>query len=88
MATLEELEFEIEEIKKRNRRVEEDKAWETSLTRKLVILVLTYFVVVIFFFVAKLSHPFVNALVPTLGFFLSTLTIPWMKTIWLRKRKD
>jgi len=87
MPTLEELKNEIDEIKKRNTRVEIDKAWETSLTRKLLILVLTYFVVVIFFIVTKLANPFVNSLVPTLGFFISTLTVPWIKAIWMKKNK-
>lgn len=82
MATLEELQLEIEEIKKRNQRVEMDKAWETSWTRRILILVLTYLVVVIFFFVTNLPKPFTNSLVPTLGFFLSTLTVPFFKKWW------
>ena len=88
MSSLEILQQEIEQIKKRNQRVEADKAWETSKTRKLVILFLTYFVVVIFFLVAKLENPFVNALVPTIGFVLSTLTIPFFKNWWLKKIKS
>lgn len=87
MTTLEELESEVEKIKARNERVEMDKAWETSWTRKLVILVLTYFVVVIFFFVTNLPKPFINSLVPTLGFFLSTLTVPWVKSGWLKRKQ-
>lgn len=86
MVTLEELKNEVEKIKARNERVEKDKAWETSWTRKLLILVLTYFVVVIFFFVTNLPKPFVNSLVPTFGFFLSTLTVPWVKERWLKRR--
>lgn len=84
MTTIEELQKEIEEIKSRNKRVEADKAWETSWSRKVLILVLTYIVVVTFFFVAKLPDPFVNALVPAVAFVLSTLTIPLFKTRWLR----
>lgn len=87
MSTIEELKIEIDKIKKRNNRVELDKAWEVSLTRKLLILILTYFVVVIFFFTLNLPKPFINALVPTLGFFLSTLTIPWVKKIWVKQKK-
>lgn len=79
------LQKEIDEIKARNKRVEADKAWETSLTRKIVILGLTYAVIVIFFFVAKLPEPFLNAIVPSLGFFLSTLTVPLFKKWWLKK---
>lgn len=87
MVTLEDLQRDIEEIKLRNKRVEMDKAWETSWTRRTVILVLTYVVVVIFFFVAKLPRPFINAIVPTLGFVLSTLTIRIFKRWWIRSRK-
>ena len=43
---MKELEKEIELIKMRNKRVEADKAWETSWTRKICIAVLTYLVVV------------------------------------------
>ncbi|MFA6436181.1 MAG: hypothetical protein WCW30_03545 [Candidatus Gracilibacteria bacterium] len=84
MPTLEELKKELDEIKVRNQRVEADKAWETSWTRKLIILVLTYFVVVLFFFVAKLPNPFTNAVVPSIAFVLSTLTVPLFKKGWLR----
>ena len=37
-----ELKKEIEEIKIRNKRVEKDKEWETSYTRKICIAILTY----------------------------------------------
>ena len=42
------IEEEIREIKERNKRVELDKKWETSLTRKICIAVLTYIVVVVY----------------------------------------
>jgi hypothetical protein len=73
---------EIKEIKKRNERVELDKAWETSYTRKIAIVILTYLVVVIFFFSANLPKPFINSIVPSLAFTISTLTLPWFKIIW------
>lgn len=85
MPTIEKLQNEIDEIKKRNRRVEADKAWETSWMRKIIILVLTYFVVVIFFYFAQLPKPFINAIVPALAFVLSTLTVPLFKNWWLNK---
>ena len=71
-----------------NKKVEADKAWETSYSRKLLILILTYFVIVIFFFVSNLGNPFINAIVPSLGFFLSTLTIPFFKNWWLKNRSS
>ncbi len=85
MPTIEDLKQEIDEIKSRNKRVECDKAWETSRSRKMLILVLTYIVIVIFFLVAKLPDPFVNALVPSVAFLLSTMTIPLFKKWWTNK---
>jgi hypothetical protein len=85
MATFEELQLEIEEIKKRNQRVEVDKAWETSWTRKIVISILTYIVIVIFFYFAQLPKPFINAIIPSIAFVLSTLTVPLFKKWWLKK---
>jgi len=84
MATIEELQLEIEEIKKRNQRVEADKAWETSWTRKIVIAILTYIVIVVFFYFAGLPKPFINAIIPAFAFILSTLTVPFFKNWWLK----
>ena len=85
MPSIEELQLEIEEIKKRNQRVEADKAWETSWTRKLVVSVLTYIVIVVFFYFAGLPKPFINAIVPAVAFVLSTLTVPLFKKLWLTR---
>lgn len=86
MPTLESLQKEIKQIKARNARVELDKAWETSWTRRILILVLTYIVIVLFFVFSKLSQPFLNAIVPTLGFMLSTLSVPLVKKWWMRRK--
>ena len=85
MPSIEELQLEINEIKKRNQRVEADKAWETSWTRKVIILLFTYIVIVIFFFFARLPKPFINAIVPAIAFVVSTLTVPLFKKWSLRK---
>jgi len=45
---MKELEKRISKIEERNERVELDKAWETSWTRKLCIMILTYIVVIIY----------------------------------------
>ncbi|PIR59801.1 MAG: hypothetical protein COU68_03650 [Candidatus Pacebacteria bacterium CG10_big_fil_rev_8_21_14_0_10_45_6] len=83
---LEQIQRDIEEIKKRNERVEADKAWETSFARKIIISLLTYIVIVIFFFVAELPDPFANAIVPAVAFLLSTLTVSSLKKWWLNKQ--
>ncbi|MBS3146193.1 hypothetical protein J4471_00690 [Candidatus Woesearchaeota archaeon] len=71
-------------IEQRNRKVEVDKAWETSLSRKIIIAVLTYAIIVLFFLVAQLPKPFINSIVPTAGFVLSTLSLPFLKKLWIK----
>jgi len=63
---LEDIKNSLENIHFRNKKVEADKAWETSRFRKILIVVFTYIVVVAFFLVAGLPLPFVNAIVPTI----------------------
>ena len=75
---------EIELIKERNKRVELDKAWETSKTRRMLIALMTYFVIVIFLFTIDASQPWLVALVPTIGYVLSTLTLPIFKKFWVK----
>ena len=64
MATIKEIEKRISGIEKRNKKVELDKAWETSITRKIIIAILTYIVIVLFFEFAGLPKPFINSIVP------------------------
>lgn len=62
---MKDLEKRVVAIEQRNKKVELDKAWEMSWERKLIIALLTYLVIVLFFFGAHLPDPFINALVPT-----------------------
>ena len=80
------LEQEILLLKERNKRVEADKAWETSKARKFIIAILTYICMVIFFYFAGLPKPFINSIVPALAFWLSTLTLPLAKQAWLARK--
>ena len=82
------IEEEIESIQKRNERVELDKSWETSLTRKLCICILTYIVVVIYSFsINKISNVWLSSLVPVIGFTLSTLSLNFIRKVWEKNRK-
>ena len=85
MLSSEEVECEIQEIKKRNNRVEADKAWESSWTRRGIILILTYIIMVIFFYCAQIQRPLINAIVPALAFVLSSISIPLFKEMWLKR---
>jgi len=78
------MEEEIELIRVRNKRVETDKAWETSKIRRIIIAIMTYFIIVIFLFTIDASNPWLISLVPTMGYLLSTLTLPMFKKWWVR----
>ena len=85
---MKEIEKEIEIIKDRNKRVEKDKAWETSIERRVCIAILTYIVVVIYSFViTRFSNIFLSSLVPVIGFLLSTLSLRLVRNIWEKKQK-
>jgi hypothetical protein len=83
----EKLEERIEKLEARNRRVEGDKAWETSLFRRCSIMILTYAVVAFYLRYVVHIDPWINALVPVIGFMLSTLTLSLLKSWWLKRRK-
>lgn len=84
MTVIKELKKEINKIKERNKKVEADKAWETSWSRKILVFIFTYIVIVLFFYFAALPNPFINSIVPALAFVLSTLTFPLFKKLWLK----
>ncbi len=79
------LELRLAKIEARNERVEVDKAWEVSWQRRILILTLTYLMVLLYSLIIEVEKPLLNAIVPTLGFFLSTLTLSVVKTIWLKR---
>lgn len=82
------LEKEIKDIKERNKRVEKDKAWEVSWTRRICIMILTYIVVVVYsYIIRKENNIFLSSLVPVIGFTLSTLSLNLIRKIWESKTK-
>ena len=87
MDSLEELSKEINIIKERNSRVEIDKKWETSLTRRILLIVFTYLSIGVYLNVIDIPNPWMNAIVPALAFLLSTLTLPFFKNLWQKYRQ-
>ena len=80
------LEDRIKKIEDRNKRVELDKKWETSLTRKICIMLLTYLVVIIYSYIVRnYDNIFLSSLVPVIGFTLSTLSLKLIRKIWEKK---
>ncbi len=86
MTTVEELEKRIEIIEERNKKVEADKSWETSWARRILLILFTYLSMWLYLMAIGVSNAGMNAVVPSVGFLLSTLTLPWFKKMWLRGR--
>ncbi len=80
------IEKRLNAIEERNSRVELDKAWETSWLRRVSLAPMTYITVLLFLMTIDNERPAINALVPTGGFLLSTLTMGWLRSKWQRSR--
>ncbi|MEK7154806.1 MAG: hypothetical protein AAB697_01630 [Patescibacteria group bacterium] len=72
----------VTKIEERNKKVEGDKAWETSYSRKFLILLFTYFSVGVYLQAINVSEPWLNAIVPTVAFLLSTFSLSFFKMFW------
>ncbi len=81
------IEKEIQLIKERNARVELDKFWETSWTRRIFISVATYVVAGIWLVLISEKYPWLKAFVPVLGYLLSTLSLSFLRD-WWQKNHD
>jgi len=75
---------EIKNIQKRNKKVELDKAWEVSFTRKLLLTIFIYIAIGLYLQAVNIPKPWLNAIVPAIGFMLSTSTLPFLKKIWAK----
>lgn len=76
------LEERVSKIEDRNLKVEVDKAWEVSSTRRVLLFLFTYFAIALYLkFIVEID-PWINALIPSIGFLLSTLTLPLFKKLW------
>lgn len=76
----------IAAIEARNARVELDKTWEISWTRRISIGLLTYAVFVIYLWAVGNDRPFIDSAVPVVGFLLSTLVLRQVRNIWQNRR--
>ncbi len=72
-------------IQERNIRVEADKAWEMSWTRRIIIAVGTYVIIGGYLTILKLEQAWLHAFVPAAAYILSTLGLHYIKLVWLQK---
>ncbi|OGM96447.1 MAG: hypothetical protein A3B86_03255 [Candidatus Yanofskybacteria bacterium RIFCSPHIGHO2_02_FULL_38_22b] len=87
---MENLEQRIQKTEERNSKVEVDKAWEVSWMRRILLTIFTYLAIGIYMWAIDVPRPWINSVVPAVGFMLSTLTMPFFKKVWLKRysRKD
>lgn len=76
------LEERVARIEERNKKVETDKAWEISWTRKILLAAFTYLAIALYLKFILGIEPWLNAIIPSIGFLLSTLTLPFFKELW------
>ena len=82
------LEERIKKIEERNKRVELDKSWETSWTRKICIIILTYIIVITYsYLIREYNYVLLTSLVTVIGFTLSTLSLKAVRKIWEKNIK-
>ena len=82
------LEERVNKIEERNKKVELNKSWETSWTRRICIMILTYIVVVFYSYLTnKINNIFLSSLVPVIGFTLSTASLNIIRKLWEKKIK-
>lgn len=74
-----------ETVEERNKRVEADKAWETSLTRRSIIALVTYLIVGFYLNLLNVDYAWLHAFVPPAAYVLSTLSLGFIKKIWIEK---
>lgn len=84
---MKDLEARVREIEKRNQRVELDKKWGTSWTRRLSVAAMTYMAVFVYLIVIDNDKPAANSIVPTAGFLLSALVMKSIRNIWQRNQQ-
>ena len=84
MVNINDLEKRIEKVERRNSKVETDKAWELSWIRKLLLIIFTYLAIGLYMMAINVPQWWLNAIVPAVGFLLSTLTLPYFKRFWKR----
>ncbi|MDX2028718.1 MAG: hypothetical protein SFW62_08785 [Alphaproteobacteria bacterium] len=76
----------LQVIEERNMRVGADKAWETSWTRRGLIAGVTYICAVMILNVLGNDSAWENALIPVMGYVVSTLSLPPLKEVWIKHR--
>ena len=77
------LQEEVDHINQRNVEKDRGKEFETSYTRVIFLMTITYCTLFGYMSFIKTNHPSLDAIVPTVGFNISTWSLPYIKEWWV-----
>lgn len=84
---LKNLREEIEKIKARNRRVESDKAWETSIARTVFIAIASFVIAYVLMSLIGENSPFWKAIAGSILYIISSASYGVLKSWWLKRNR-
>ena len=73
----------LKAILERNKRVEAEKAWEQSFTRRGFLTLMIYLTAALLLWLTNEERFLLLSLIPAIGYFFSTLSLPWVKRWWM-----
>ncbi|MFH1255706.1 MAG: hypothetical protein V1494_00280 [Candidatus Diapherotrites archaeon] len=82
---MESVEQKVNSIFERNKRVETDKAWELSKTRRAINAFATYVIVLYFLLLINAPEPYLNSLVPAGAYLIQNTSMPFIKKLWVER---
>jgi len=82
---MESSEIRLVEIQESHRRIEAEKAWEVSWTRRFFTGFLAYIVAVLFFSLIGVPRPIWSALALFVGFVVSSLILSFIKRGFIKR---
>ncbi|CAM9374049.1 unnamed protein product, partial [Ectocarpus fasciculatus] len=80
---VEHLKNQIRILRERNFIKDKGKKFEGSYTRISFIMIITYATISTYMYLIGVKDPLLNAIVPTVGFNLSTWSLPSVKKVWM-----
>jgi hypothetical protein len=84
---LDQMQSEIHALQRRNFEKDRGKEFESSYTRVIFLMAVTYFTLLAYMaLVIQSNHPYLDAIVPTVGFNISTWSLPYVKEWWIQAR--
>ena len=72
-------------IIERNKRVEAEKAWERSFTRRTFLAILTYGTAALLLWLLNEPRFLLLSCIPAISYVFSKLTLPWIRKWWINR---